>query len=144
MARVHESDWRRSSDYGTMASIAYSDSRRSRTGCSHPTQRVVQKRKDDVLEVSFRVGSSRVRAEVDKHELQSRSLRRIVLGPLYSPVPFSDIILADILTSSAKVLGDLWVSGCVLFTATKTFGVGSTDDLDEACARVWMVPVMTR
>jgi len=70
-----------------------------------------------------------------------RSLKRIILGGLYSAVPFSDIILADILTSSAKVLGDVWVSGCLLFTETKTFGVG--DEQGLGCARVFMVPVMT-
>jgi hypothetical protein len=63
---------------------------------------------------------------------------------LYSPVPFSDIILADILTSSAKVLGDTWVAICLLFTTTKSFGVGGLEELDDACARVWMVPVMIR
>lgn len=69
------------------------------------------------------------------------SLRRIVFSGLYSAVPFSDIILADILTSSAKVLGDVWVSGCLLFTETKRFGVEEVDGL--GCARVFMVPVMT-
>lgn len=70
-------------------------------------------------------------------------MRRIIFSPLYSPVPFSDIILADILTSSAKVLGDVWVSGCLLATETKKFGVGG-EELDESCARVLMVPIMTR
>lgn len=71
-----------------------------------------------------------------------RSLRRTILSSLYSAVPFSDIILADILTSSAKVLGDVWVSGCLLFTVTERFGLGGITD-DDGCARVWMVPVMT-
>ncbi|KAK4058143.1 protein-ER retention protein [Microbotryomycetes sp. JL221] len=72
-----------------------------------------------------------------------RSMKRIVLGTIYSPVPFSDIILADILTSSAKVLGDIWVSGCMLFSATTKFGIEGLNEIDDACGRVTMVPVMT-
>ncbi|KAK4702935.1 hypothetical protein P7C70_g3281, partial [Phenoliferia sp. Uapishka_3] len=73
-----------------------------------------------------------------------RSLRRTIFSSLYSAVPFSDIILADILTSSAKVLGDVWVSGCLLFTVTQRFGMGGDDAANSGCARVFMVPVMTR
>lgn len=73
-----------------------------------------------------------------------RALRRTIFSPLYSAVPFSDIILADILTSSAKVLGDVWVSGCLLFTVTQRFGMGGEDAAASGCARVLMVPVMTR
>ncbi|KAK4054740.1 protein-ER retention protein [Microbotryomycetes sp. JL201] len=72
-----------------------------------------------------------------------RSMKRIVLGSIYSPVPFSDIILADILTSSAKVLGDVWSSGCMLFSATTKFGLDGLNEIDDACGRVKMVPIMT-
>ncbi|KAM0793040.1 hypothetical protein ACM66B_000529 [Microbotryomycetes sp. NB124-2] len=72
-----------------------------------------------------------------------RSMKRIVLGSIYSPVPFSDIILADILTSSAKVLGDVWSSGCMLFSATTKFGLEGLNEIDDACGRVKMVPIMT-
>ncbi|GAA6010408.1 hypothetical protein JCM10207_005214 [Rhodosporidiobolus poonsookiae] len=65
------------------------------------------------------------------------SLKRIVSPALYRPVPFCDIILADILTSSAKVLGDVWVAGCLVWK-----GVEASRGAD-ACGRVWGVPFMT-
>jgi hypothetical protein len=37
------------------------------------------------------------------------------LPSLDAPVFFSDVILADILTSFAKVLGDLWISTCQIW-----------------------------
>ncbi|KAI9096978.1 EXS family-domain-containing protein [Phlyctochytrium arcticum] len=37
------------------------------------------------------------------------SLRRVVLGGLASAVPFCDVILADILTSFSKIMGDLQI-----------------------------------
>ncbi|KDE05144.1 hypothetical protein MVLG_04485 [Microbotryum lychnidis-dioicae p1A1 Lamole] len=70
-----------------------------------------------------------------------RSLRRTVLSPIRSAVPFCDVILADILTSSAKVLGDVWVSGCLLFTPATSFDMDGV--AEDACARVFMVPIMT-
>ncbi|WVF69765.1 hypothetical protein IAT40_004544 [Kwoniella sp. CBS 6097] len=39
-----------------------------------------------------------------------RAMHRILFPPLNSPIFFSDVILADILTSFAKVLGDMWIS----------------------------------
>jgi len=39
-----------------------------------------------------------------------RAAKRILLPSLTDQVFFSDVILADILTSFAKVLGDLWIS----------------------------------
>jgi hypothetical protein len=44
------------------------------------------------------------------------------MPPLNSPVFFSDVILADILTSFAKVLGDLWVSACQIWNGGITEG----------------------
>ncbi|KAM0751604.1 EXS-domain-containing protein [Meredithblackwellia eburnea MCA 4105] len=72
-----------------------------------------------------------------------RCLKRIINFNFFRLVPFCDIILADILTSSAKVLGDVWVSGCLLFTVTKKFGLGEDDAATSGCARVLMVPIMT-
>ncbi|RUP50329.1 EXS-domain-containing protein, partial [Jimgerdemannia flammicorona] len=70
------------------------------------------------------------------------SLRRIFSLNLFSEVYFSDVILADILTSFAKVLGDLYTTICVL-----AVGRGSIDFLlDEDSDRCWrdvMVPMMT-
>ncbi|KIR43059.1 hypothetical protein I307_04195 [Cryptococcus deuterogattii 99/473] len=39
-----------------------------------------------------------------------RAIKRILLPRINDPIHFSDVILADILTSFAKVLGDLWIS----------------------------------
>ncbi|WVQ98093.1 hypothetical protein IAU59_005215 [Kwoniella sp. CBS 9459] len=39
-----------------------------------------------------------------------RAMHRILFPPLNSPIFFCDVILADILTSFAKVLGDMWIS----------------------------------
>lgn len=44
------------------------------------------------------------------------------MPPLNSPIFFCDVILADILTSFAKVLGDLWVSACQLWSGGITQG----------------------
>lgn len=66
-----------------------------------------------------------------------RALRRVVSPSLNAAVPFCDIILADILTSSAKVLGDVWIAGCLVVE-----GRGVQLVADE-CKRVWGVPFMT-
>ncbi|GJN91881.1 hypothetical protein Rhopal_004906-T1 [Rhodotorula paludigena] len=67
-----------------------------------------------------------------------RALARIVRPSLNAAVPFCDIILADILTSSAKVLGDVWLAGCLVWTGEGVSGVAG-----DACRRVWGVPFMT-
>ncbi|KAL9603345.1 MAG: hypothetical protein Q9219_001207 [cf. Caloplaca sp. 3 TL-2023] len=51
---------------------------------------------------------------------------------------FGDILLADALTSYAKVLGDVFVSGCMFFTKGKS----STGRPDRACGGEWVVPVV--
>ncbi|GAA5911994.1 hypothetical protein JCM6882_004736 [Rhodosporidiobolus microsporus] len=66
------------------------------------------------------------------------SIKRIVSPAIFRPVPFCDIILADILTSSAKVLGDVWVAGCLLFK-----GLDALKHGNDSCGRVWGVPIMT-
>ncbi|GAA5895545.1 hypothetical protein JCM5296_006793 [Sporobolomyces johnsonii] len=65
------------------------------------------------------------------------ALRRIVSPVLDRAVPFCDVILADILTSSAKVLGDVWLAGCFLVGGTGVKAAG------DSCGRVWGVPFMT-
>ncbi|BGP36978.1 protein-ER retention protein [Rhodotorula kratochvilovae] len=67
-----------------------------------------------------------------------RALRRIVSPSLNAAVPFCDIILADILTSSAKVLGDVWLAGCLVLNGEGAAGVAG-----DECRRVWGVPFMT-
>ena len=51
---------------------------------------------------------------------------------------FGDILLADVLTSYAKVLGDLFVSICMFITP----GVSSTDKPDRSCGGAYMVPLI--
>jgi len=71
-------------------------------------------------------------------------LRRIVSPNLFKTVPFSDVILADILTSSAKVLGDVWLAGCLLYSsASVSSRGGSKEELGGGgCGRIWGVPLM--
>ncbi|GAA5969947.1 hypothetical protein JCM3765_002318 [Sporobolomyces pararoseus] len=67
-----------------------------------------------------------------------RSLKRIVSPNLFKTVPFCDVILADILTSSAKVLGDVWLAACYLITP-----VGIKEENGKSsCGRIWGVPLM--
>jgi hypothetical protein len=73
--------------------------------------------------------------------LLRRSIRRIASPSLNAAVPFCDIILADILTSSAKVLGDVWVAACILFEGGAVGTAGLS--VGDACKRVWGVPFMT-
>lgn len=41
---------------------------------------------------------------------------------LSDPIYFSDVILSDILTSFAKVLGDMWISTCQIWGGGITQG----------------------
>jgi hypothetical protein len=67
-------------------------------------------------------------------------LKRISLGGLaeVQDGKFGDILLADVLTSYAKVMGDLFVSTCMLFDA-KT---ASTAKPNRACGGVFLVPLI--
>jgi hypothetical protein len=51
-----------------------------------------------------------------------RAVKRIVYPSPTAPVFFCDVILADILTSFAKVLGDLWISSCQIWLGGITAG----------------------
>lgn len=51
---------------------------------------------------------------------------------------FGDILLADVLTSYAKVLGDLFVSTCMLFDAKTT----STAKPNRGCGGAYLVPLI--
>jgi EXS family len=66
-----------------------------------------------------------------------RMLRRILVGGLNQEAKFGDVMLADILTSYAKVLGDLWVTGCMLLGA-----VSATGKPDRACGGKLAVPLV--
>ncbi|WWC67988.1 uncharacterized protein I206_101907 [Kwoniella pini CBS 10737] len=51
-----------------------------------------------------------------------RAIKRIFLPSFNSPIFFCDVILADILTSFAKVLGDMWISACQIWLGEITHG----------------------
>ncbi|KIW70716.1 hypothetical protein PV04_02960 [Phialophora macrospora] len=67
-------------------------------------------------------------------------LKRISLGGLaeVQDGKFGDILLADVLTSYAKVMGDLFVSTCMLFDPKTT----STAKPNRACGGVFLVPLI--
>lgn len=66
------------------------------------------------------------------------AISRILLPPTTSPIWFCDVILADILTSFAKVLGDLWISSCQIWIGGITQGRKA-----QAGWSSWVVLVMT-
>ena len=66
-------------------------------------------------------------------------LRRILVGGLDKEGKFGDIMLADILTSYAKVLGDLWVTGCMFLG-----GLSASGKPDRACGGSYAVPIVIR
>ncbi|KAG0234850.1 hypothetical protein BGW42_006127 [Actinomortierella wolfii] len=63
-----------------------------------------------------------------------RSMKKVCFTGFNTPVTFSDVILADILTSFARVFGDLAVVLCLMFWS------GSST---EACFNSILVPIMT-
>lgn len=68
-----------------------------------------------------------------------RVLRRILVGGLDREGKFGDVMLADILTSYAKVLGDLWVTGCMFLG-----GISAAGKPDRACGGKLAVPLVIR
>ncbi|KAK2755496.1 protein-ER retention protein [Arachnomyces sp. PD_36] len=69
------------------------------------------------------------------------ALKRISVGGLAEAQDgkFGDILLADALTSYAKVIGDLFVNGCMFFSSTTS----SCDLPDRSCGGDFMVPLLT-
>ncbi|KAL9118117.1 MAG: hypothetical protein Q9187_005341 [Circinaria calcarea] len=68
------------------------------------------------------------------------TLKRISIGGIAETQDgkFGDILLADVLTSYAKVFGDLFVSGCMLVSSKYS----STDKPDRACGGTYLVPII--
>ncbi len=68
------------------------------------------------------------------------TLKRISIGRIAETQDgkFGDILLADVLTSYAKVLGDLFISVCMFLSA----GVSSTDKPDRNCGGQFIIPVI--
>jgi EXS family len=70
-----------------------------------------------------------------------RTLKRVSIGglaPKNQDGKFADIILADVLTSYSKVLGDLFVCICMFFTK----GTSSTAMPNRACGGDFLVPII--
>ncbi|KAI9674460.1 MAG: protein-ER retention protein [Caeruleum heppii] len=68
------------------------------------------------------------------------TLRRVSIGGIAEApdLKFGDILLADVLTSYAKVLGDLFVSLCMFFSS----GVSSTAKPNRGCGGSYVVPLI--
>lgn len=68
------------------------------------------------------------------------TLKRVSIGGIAEADngKFGDILLADVLTSYAKVLGDLFVSWCMLLSP----GLSSTGKPDRNCGGAYMVPLI--
>lgn len=66
------------------------------------------------------------------------TLKRVSIGGLAKPEDgkFGDILMADVLTSYAKVFGDLFVALCMFFTP----GQHSTARPDRSCGGTYIVP----
>lgn len=69
-----------------------------------------------------------------------QSLSRIIFGGLNDPPSFADILLADVLTSYARVLGDLWLSICLSTVAKHGL---ATQSQEVGCYKNVMVPLIT-
>lgn len=68
------------------------------------------------------------------------TLKRILIGGLAESNKgrLGDILLADALTSYARVIGDLYVSFCMFFTD----GISATSKPNRACAKDYIVPII--
>lgn len=68
------------------------------------------------------------------------TLRRVSVGGIAQSKNgrFGDILLADVLTSYAKVMGDLFVSLCMFFSSGKS----ATNKPDRACGGQFIVPLI--
>ncbi|KAI5810206.1 EXS family-domain-containing protein, partial [Peziza echinospora] len=67
-----------------------------------------------------------------------RMFRRVIVGGLdRGDLRFADVLLADVVTSYAKVLGDSWVLGCMVLSGGRSI----TDMRPErGCGGTWGVP----
>ncbi|KAK6614590.1 EXS family protein [Botrytis cinerea] len=68
------------------------------------------------------------------------ALKRVSVGGLALPNEgkFGDILLADVLTSYAKIIADLFVSFCMFFTPSGS----ATSRPDRGCGGQYIVPIM--
>ncbi|EPS39345.1 hypothetical protein H072_6880 [Dactylellina haptotyla CBS 200.50] len=66
-----------------------------------------------------------------------KNFRRIAFGYIDREQRFSDLLLADVLTSYAKVLGDIWICSCMFIT-----GMSSTSAPERQCGGTFMLPII--
>ncbi|CAE6429350.1 unnamed protein product [Rhizoctonia solani] len=66
-----------------------------------------------------------------------RALWRCLSSPSSDPVYFSDVILADVFTSFAKVIADAWISICMLFPKGTLLRAKTMGGMSES-----LVPIM--
>lgn len=63
-------------------------------------------------------------------------LRRILIGSIDRDLRFGDLLLSDALISYSKVLADVWITGCMLFSS----GMSTTSRPDRSCGGAYFVP----
>lgn len=90
-----------------------------------------------ILLLSFIVPVRRI-SQAGRYRFLS-TLRRVSIGGLADPNEgkFGDVLMADVLTSYAKVLGDLFVALCMLFSKKH-----STGKPDRSCGGQYIVPFL--
>ncbi|EGO25437.1 hypothetical protein SERLADRAFT_448412 [Serpula lacrymans var. lacrymans S7.9] len=74
-----------------------------------------------------------------KHERDAFifSIRRCISPPSGHPIYFSDVVFADVFTSFAKVLGDVWLSVLMLLPGGSLLSLPSQDGWSR-----WILPVL--
>ncbi len=72
--------------------------------------------------------------------ISSSAILRCLNPPSGQAIFFSDVILADIFTSFAKVLGDLWISTLMIFPG----GSLKMSALDVKGLSEWIIPALIR
>ena len=69
----------------------------------------------------------------------SRSMGRCLLPAKNVPTHFADVIFADIFTSFAKILGDIWLSSRMLLPGNSLLRMPSEDNWTR-----WIIPTIMR
>ncbi|KAG0701347.1 EXS family-domain-containing protein [Suillus ampliporus] len=72
-----------------------------------------------------------------ERDLFLQSAARCLFSPMNSPVYFSDVVFADVFTSFAKVLGDVWLALCMLLPGGSLLSPPSIDGLSQ-----WILPTL--
>lgn len=74
--------------------------------------------------------------------VNDRMLKRVLSLNIFAPVFFSDIILADMLTSFSNVFGDFFIASCVIVAGhSSSFFMDNTENIFY---RDIMVPLVIR